>query len=117
MKKLRPKTIEGLIEKIQSEISVDEKECHNWTGLKNKRGYGKIRFKNKHYRAHRLSYEVFMGAIADGLYVCHTCDNPSCVNPKHLFLGTDMDNKKDMVKKNRQNNQYTIKDHANETRR
>jgi hypothetical protein len=76
--------------------------CWLWTGNKDKNGYGKIYFLNKHMRSHRLSYKLFNGNFDEKLLVLHSCDNPSCVRPDHLFLGTNKDNMKDKVNKNRQ---------------
>lgn len=76
--------------------------CWIWNGARNGRGYGKVCFEsNPNATAHRSSYQLFKGPIADGLSVCHSCDNPSCVNPDHLWLGTIQDNKKDQIDKNR----------------
>ena len=66
-----------------------------------KSGYGKIKYQQKYYSVHRLIYEYYKGDIPDGLFVCHTCDNPSCMNPDHLFLGTCKENIRDSVKKGR----------------
>lgn len=78
--------------------------CWIWTACRNKPGYGMIFAGCKGdpaKLAHRVSYELYEGAIPDGLMVLHRCDNPSCVNPSHLFLGTNDDNMKDMAAKGR----------------
>jgi hypothetical protein len=77
--------------------------CWFWIAGKNQHGYGKISRTRKAgpERAHRISWELNYGPIPDGLCVLHKCDNPPCVRPEHLFLGTKRDNHDDMVKKGR----------------
>ena len=80
-------------------------ECWNWTGAPNMWGYGQIRDMNGRYGkkklAHRISWNIHNGPIPNGMLVLHTCDNPLCVNPNHLWLGTHKDNNDDMMKKGR----------------
>ena len=72
--------------------------CWLWTGRTDKWGYGMLR----HTRVHRYSYELAYGEFESHLFVLHHCDNPRCVRPDHLFLGTQLDNMRDMLSKNRQ---------------
>lgn len=85
-------------------------QCWPWRGSRAKRyGYGELSVRRNNIRtgppgkAHRISYELHFGPIAPGLKVLHTCDEPACVNPAHLKLGTQLDNIADMVAKGRHN--------------
>lgn len=77
-------------------------DCWEWTGYKIWNGYGQMRFNKQSKYVHRYSWELHFGEITDGLFVLHRCDNRACVRPSHLFLGTNDDNMKDMVAKERQ---------------
>lgn len=76
--------------------------CWEWTGPRYKAGgYGRLRLAGRQVRAHRVAWELLHGPVPDGLNVCHHCDNPPCVRPDHLFLGTDKDNADDRDAKGR----------------
>lgn len=78
------------------------KGCWYWKGRPNTYGYGQIKVDRKPMGAHRFSYTYYIGKIKKGFLVCHTCDNRLCVNPKHLWQGTEGDNARDCVSKGRQ---------------
>lgn len=89
-------------ERFNEKYEVNQETgCWEWNGYLDKGGYGKMRFDGTQYRAHRLSHILFVGEIPEGMNICHRCDNPKCVNPKCLFLGTQADNIEDMQSKGR----------------
>ena len=82
-------------------VKTTENECWEWLAAKHKFGYGMFGVKNKVIYTHRFSFELHFGKIPDGLEILHSCDNPPCCNPKHLFLGTQRHNVIDMGNKDR----------------
>jgi hypothetical protein len=93
-----------IIKRFESFIEPEPNTgCFLWTGCISRRKdpVGSFGYKGKPIYAHRVSYLINKGPIPNGMCVCHKCDTPACVNPEHLFLGTQLDNIKDRVKKNR----------------
>lgn len=76
-------------------------KCWLWTGYTDPKGYGRIHSNGRIYFTHRVALELAGIPVPGDKLVCHTCDNPTCVNPKHLYVGTHKDNAKDKVERGR----------------
>jgi hypothetical protein len=88
--------------------------CWNWTGGRGDHGYGSFTGDGGvAISAHRYSFQLHNGPIPDGLVICHCCDNPACVKPEHLFLGTQRDNVHDMIQKGRRVLGWAARTHCN----
>jgi len=102
--KIRPRSLERHQVNIDNFYKYTNPDpntgCWLWSGYTMPNGYGHFSIGTKSHLAHRVSYLYFKGQPGN-LYVCHKCDNPYCVNPEHLFLGTHQDNIRDMVSKGR----------------
>jgi hypothetical protein len=90
-----------ILERFWSKVNKSD-DCWNWTAATNKKGYGIFDRDSGFATAHRYSYFLHFGEIPKNKIICHKCDNPKCVNPSHLFVGTIADNNKDKTNKNRQ---------------
>lgn len=108
-KRMRRVRARGLKARFLSRVQILPNGCWFWLGNKIPRGYGALSFNGKRHYAHRISLHLFEGFdLNSPLQACHRCDNPSCVNPAHLFPGTSSDNMKDAYDKGRQTNPRLI---------
>jgi len=93
----------NLLKRFWDNVDIkSDNECWEWQGSKTKAGYGNILWNNEIHYAHRLSLEFTGEVIPPRYHACHKCDNPSCVNPNHLFVGSPRENMLDKVSKGRQ---------------
>ena len=90
-------------ERVEAQTIIDDNGCHIFTGSKDECGYGRIYKDKKLVRLHRAMYEKIHGEIPKKMVIMHKCDVPACINPKHLMLGTQGMNIKDMFDKKRDN--------------
>ena len=90
------------VKRFWTGVQIDDLvDCWLWMRRKNSEGYGNIRWYGETWLTHRVAWNISRGEIPQGMLVCHHCDNPPCVNPSHLFLGTDLDNARDKIAKGR----------------
>ncbi len=89
-----------MLERFWKKVRKSE-GCWIWEGCRHPDGYGRFWLNGKHQPAHRVAYAITHGPIPEGLWVLHRCDNPPCVRPDHLFLGTSLDNVSDRDRKGR----------------
>lgn len=95
----RPLTLADVFQRVTPEPNTG---CWLWLGPMTTRGYAQVTYQSKTHIVSRLTYELAHGPLASGVFACHRCDTPLCVNPDHLFAGTAKDNIRDMWRKGRE---------------
>lgn len=90
-----------VLERLLNKTKLSETGCLEWTGYCQKTGYGRIKVSGEALTTHRVSWETYKGKIPMGMHVLHKCDNRKCVNPEHLYLGTQLENNQDTWKRKR----------------
>ncbi len=105
-------TTDKIKSRFESYIYYAIDGCWYWIGHTNNHGYGIFTIKHKNLKASRVSYSIYKGDIPDKMNVLHTCDNRSCVNPDHLYIGGQSENMRDMLSRNRWINKLTLEDVA-----
>ncbi len=109
------RTIQQLALKLAANSKRCDSGCIEWTGYKLSTGYGQTKFRGKFIKTHRAAMMIRLGSESaiDGFMVCHTCDNPSCINPDHMFLGSAADNMRDKTRKGRARGAKALGAHHN----
>ena len=91
----------SLRSRYESKVNRSNSGCHLWTAGCDSHGYGRMKVNGRNVGAHRIGWELINGPIPSGKRILHSCDNPPCQNPDHWFLGSQLDNMRDMAQKNR----------------
>jgi hypothetical protein len=98
---MKPASMQSLSDHFFAQVPQPDIGCWLWPGSITINGYGRLQFHGQTFMAHRAAYELAYGPIPRGTLVCHHCDEPRCVRPDHLFLGSSAENQADMTRKNR----------------
>lgn len=98
---ISPARLRDIESRLLDSVRRSPRGCWEWTGSLDKDGYGAWRIPGFAQLAHRVAFRLFCSDFSEGRCVCHTCDNPRCCNPTHLFIGSDLDNARDRDRKGR----------------